>query len=129
MSVWSIFTKSDPSLEAVRATIPTPPPVSASWACPDSAAPAVRVFIEAEALSVRPFAAEAIGAVVTHRGRAHDYKKPSERYSIIDEAGAANVRSYARGKRADQFRAAVEATALVEQFFNDGTFTNESVGA
>jgi hypothetical protein len=122
MSIWSIFTKSEPSLELDRPTIPTPPPMSASWACPDSAAPAVRIFIEAEAASVRPFAAEAIGALVTHRGRVHNYQRPAGRYSIVDQVGADEIRTYSRSKRADYFRAAVEASAMTEQFFNDGTF-------
>lgn len=118
MSIWSIFTKSEPSLSLESSnTVPAPPPESCAPAVPTS------MWEQAHQNSVRPFEAEAIGALVTHRGISHAFTKPSERYSLVDAAGANEIRAYARAQRAARFTAMAEANAMVDQFFNDGTFS------
>jgi hypothetical protein len=119
MSIWSLFTKSEPSLELEAGmTIPAPPPESCAPAAP------ISMWERAYQDSVRPFEAEAIGALRTYRGVAHGHQRQVGIYAVRDDVALADVRAYARAKRAALFTAAVEATALTEQFFNDGTFSD-----
>lgn len=104
MSIWNIFTKTTSSEDQAPAV-----PVS--------------IFTRIESESIKPFAANLVEGVRTHRAIKHEFRKPSGAYSVVDRGVVARRRH----QRADRFRALLEASSETEQFFDTTFSENEWV--
>ena len=133
-SIWSLFDNVIASQELDRPTIPTPAPmpslapVSASWAMPESSAPAVNIIEKADRDSVKPFPSHYVsGGIRTFRGVKHDTRRTDGVYAYLDNEALAETHKLLAAKRVAAFErglAMLEAEKETEQFFNDGTFSN-----
>lgn len=105
MSIWSLLAQSDSELD----TIPSPPPESAAPPVP------VSMWAKLQCDSIRPFEAETIGALRTHRGIVHGAQRQQGLYSITDESALAELRQ----RKADKFLAMLWADGAANDFFTE----------
>lgn len=73
---------------------------------------------EVDLSSIRPFAAKAIGSIVTHHGRAHNYIKPNGRFHCVDRDAVNKVAQRIRNRKAEHFKLMVEAEEALTQTFS-----------
>jgi len=110
MSIWSLFSQ---TVSREVANDECAPPVGVN----------MNMFDKCEHDSVRPFEAECIVGVVTHRGVKHGFTKPDGSYALHDPRALACIRQ----RKADAFIALLEANNATEQYFAE-TFSEDVWG-
>lgn len=102
MSIWSLLVQDSEPVSAVEVKI----------TINDGA------FDKSDLEGARPIHSDCVGAIVTPRGVARGFSKPSGRFSLVDPAGVEAVSKRVRTAKAEQFKLMVDAEEAFNQVFS-----------
>lgn len=75
-------------------------------------------FIKSEANAKAPIEADCVGSIVTPRGLANNFSKPSGRFHCVDQSALTALSQRIRTSKAEHFKLMVEAEESFNQIFS-----------